>query len=447
MSQPRKSILYNVELSGKLNIEELEAIEGDSYNITAVNADREMPRCIRCEGEVRNHGRFEKEYTDVIKIDDGSLRFISLHYVFYKYRCTNCECHTLFQKPINFARENANVTKRFEDHIVNLAMFLSYSDVEKRIRGAVSKQAVGQIVKRWTISKDEERGTFQTPQILGLVSFILDSKSYILAVDAGDKEIRIIDVLPSVSADYIITLLKSMNVTEIKCVLTDCEPVIVDTIKDQLPNAEVLVDTDALLKVALEEFNDIIRTDAAHVSNVEKEFLRKNPAEFITGKEEEHERYEVRRIKEITNSKPRISDAYDHINLLRAILSRDWDATEIFDWNMKIPDSCKDKFIITSANIEAYWNELLKYYMRRNEISDELYDRLFTLNNRVKKFKFYSDEILRGRILYIPTIYKAEKETSEGEWRGVPLEIVIESMDYLIKQMEDWKYERQRSKD
>lgn len=428
-------------------MDELVATGGDAYNIFAMNPDTTVPKCERCGGSVENHGKFKREYVDVINQEDGSVRIISLNYLFYKYRCLSEDCHTVFQKNNNFAKVNAHVTNRMEDYIVYLATYMSYADVSNKVLSSVTKQAVGQIVKRWTINKDEERGTFYTPQILGLVSFILDSKSYILAVDAGDKDIRIIDVLPAVSTNYIITLLIRMKVSKIEYVLTDCEPVIVDTIRDQLPNAEVLVDTDALFNVALEEFNDIIRTDAAHVANVDKKLLKRNPAEFITGKEDAHERYEVGRIREITNSKPRLSDAYDHINMLRLILSRDWDATEIFDWNRKVPDSCKDKFVITTANIDAYWNELLRYYMRRNEISGELYDRLLALNERVKKFKFYSDEILRGRILYIPLINKTEEQTREEEWRGVPLNTVIKTMDSLIKQMEEWKNERQRNKD
>lgn len=433
MGRARRSRQYNIELTENLDIEELEAIEGDSYNIVAMNADREMPCCIRCEGEVRNHGRFEKEYTDIIKKDDGTLKFISLHYVFYKYRCTNCDCHTLFQKPIYFARENANVTKRFEDYVVHLAMYLSYSKVENIIKSAVSKQAVGQIIKRWTAAKDEERGNFFTPKTLGLVSCKSDKDYYIVVIDATDKDLCVMEVLPSKSSDLIISLLNHMDNSEINFVITDCDPMIVDTVRDRLPGAELLVDTAALLEVVVSNFNQIINEDASHVYNVDKDRLKKNPAILKEG--------DGSRIRDITNTKPRVSSAYDHVNNLRSILSREWDIDEIWAWKEQIPIDCKQEFELTSAYIEAYWQEFMNFYKRRTVVTDELYEKLMLLNEKIQKnFTSYSDEILRSRILYSS---HTNKKTEDGEikWRGIPIDIVLKTIDTLIQEMEGQKNE------
>lgn len=430
MKKPRKLKAYDQKLDDELDLEQLAATAGDSYNIYAMNPDTSIPECPECHKRMKNHGKYERQYLDVICEEGKSPRFITLHYLFYKYRCMDKECNrTLYQKPITFAKENANVTERLEDLIVKYASALSYSKTEQKIRSTVSKQAVGQIAKRWTDAKDEKRGNiFYSPQILGLESFFWDSREYIFAVDAGNSELYIIDVLNGVDTERIQLLFSHLDKSKIKFVVTDCNPTIVDAVRDQLPGAEVLVNTDALLQEALDSFWEVIMSDAKHTMNIDKARLMKAPNDL--------EEWEIRFVRHITDQKPRVSAAYDHVNMLRSILSRQWDISDIRDWENKIPIDCKSEFLMASEYIEEYWQELLNFYKRRRIVTPELYGKLKKLDEKMQKLNSCSDELFRARVLYLCKVGRRLKAT-DGKWHGAPYKEVMNTMDSLINEMEE----------
>ena len=430
--KPRK--IKNLELSNELDIEQLVATGGDSMNIYAMNFETEVPTCPECHQHMRNHGKFERQYLDVISEKGELPRIVILHYLFYKYRCENEECgKTIYQKPIEFARESANVTYRLENLIMKHAVTMSYSQVEQKIRGAVTKQAIGQITKRWTNCKDAERGMiYFSPQVLGMISFFWDNQEYILAVDASDGNLIIIDVIMGVETEKIQLFLSHLNKENIVYVVTDCNPIVVESAKDMIPGAEVLVDTDALFKEVLDSFRKIIRAEAMHVANVDKERLLKAPNELSE--------WEVTRVRDITEIKPRVSTAYDYVNTLRSILSRDWDITDIKDWQYKMPIDCEEEFSIASAYVDEYWKELLNFYKRRTVVTGELYGKLQKLDAKMKKFKNCSVEIFRARVLYLCKIGQKIKET-DGYWHGADYETVMDMMNQLVNELEEKRNE------
>lgn len=438
MSKPRRLKAYEKELDETLDLEQLAATAGDAYNIYAMNTDTAVPNCPLCKQRMKNHGKYERQYLDVISSNIEKPKFITLHYLFYKYRCLNEDCNlTLYQKPIDFAYENANVTKRLENLIVRYASFLSYSQVEQRIKSSVTKQAVGQIVKRWVEQKDIERGDlFYTPRVLGLFSFLWDDqkrvkkhiRGYVLVVDACDRDIHIIDVLKEISTDEITVLLAHMEKNKIEYVVTDCNDIIVSAVIDQLPNAEVLVNTDILFDSAVDGFKEIIKKDAAHTMNVDKRRLLTNPSNLSN--------FDAICIKNVTDAKPRVNNGYDHLNLLRSILARKWDITDIREWENQIPIDCADEFGLTSLYIDTYWGELLNFYKRRREVTPELYEKLKKLDLKLRSFKLCSDEVFRAKVLYLSKIGEEIKE-SRGQWRGVPYADVLNMLDTLLNEMED----------
>lgn len=439
---PNQRKLKNIDeiLTRQLDLDGLSAVGMEDDKIVAMSNDTSMPCCRECFGPVKNHGKFSKDYLDVLVREDGSYDFRTIKYEFYKYRCLGqgnekakkCKItRTMTVKETTFAKENAKVTNRFEDLVVKLAVYMSYSQVENKLLSYVSKQAVGDIVKRWTRDKINKRGPFFTPGILGIVSFWWDKKPYALAYDAADRDIHIIDILPEVTSDNIINLINRMDRTHIRAVVCDCNQTIVDAVKSEIPGADVLVNTDALFLEVLHEFDELIRADAPHIANVDKKRLKKDNTNLREGDDT--------RIRDITKRYARVSVAYDHVNMLRIILSRDWDPTELRDWQYKIPITCKNEFQISAAYIDEFWDELLNYYKRRHEITSGTYEKLKKLDELINKFKAYSYEILPARVLYLPF---TERDMPQ-KWRGIPLERIISSMDELIQKKERMKNECQ----
>lgn len=460
MNKPRKLKSYDKRLNDSLDLEGLAATGGDEDNIYIMNSDTSVPLCERCQlrmrqGEnlihaarMKNHGKFEKKFFDVIKRPDGSFKVVTLHYLYYKYRCLDDTCPTVYQKPITFARENAHVTRRFEDYVVGLASMMSYSEVSNRLMintvneegytdllQTVSKQAVGDIVKRWTETRDIERGDIHTPELLGLMKFTADGKDYVISFDAGDKELRIIDIIPSLDSSLLAAFLRRLDLSVLKGVVTDCEPIIVDTAENTLTNIEVMVSIDAILEQAIHDFDTLIREDALRLPVQDKEYLKAHPAEVAKSS------YASKELKAVTGRYPRISEGYDYLNRLRGILSRDWDVTELSTWEQSTPDEIRDFFDSSTMLVTAYWEQMLHYYMRRNEVSVDLYQRLLGLNERINSFKFYSKELFKSKLLYIPDDYN-ETYISDDEWHGVPYENVMNALDDMIDKKEDAINER-----
>lgn len=425
MSRPRADTKFDPVRTASLDIEELEVIAdmGDDNTYYGVNSDSTLPACLRCKGaNVRTQDRFKKTYKDVIQVN-GKNQFISLIHIFYKYRCLNQDCHHVFPKPITFAHTEANITYRLQNKLIHYAMYMSYSNATAYAGNHVSVQAVGQILKRWTAEKDEERGPLYSPKVLGLISCSSKKGKYVIAIDAGDDELHIIDVLPSVSSVAIVNLLNRMDVSAIDYILTDCTQTIVDTIKDRFPNVKILMDTDFLLTEIFNEFHQVLNKDGRQLYARDKRLYTKAP-ETLT--EEETENFEdIRRGK----NRERLNNAYTHMNLLRNLLSHDWSVQDIMNWNAQVPDDCLDVFEFSSAIVDTYWDELHKYYLNQEVVQKDIYGRLKALNEIVSKFSSYSDEVLRARILYLsPADYKNTK------WIGLPLNSALKNMEALVNE-------------
>ncbi len=446
MQKPRKIKNYDKNLTEILDIDGVLALEEINNTITIVNSDTVVPLCERClqrqrlgikakaECRMKNHGTFYKDYYDVIKNDDGSFRVVTLHYKFYKYICLDEECPTVYQKPIDFARENAHVTKRFEDTVVYLACFMSFSMVSDRLMyyrrtadgkteqvQTVSKQAVKEIVDRWTESKNIERGELYTPSILGLMKFGWVYRDYVLAFDAGSEDLRIIEVFPKLDRSALEKFLMSLDLAKLTGIVTDCEPVLIETAETVFYKTDIMVSVDAIMHHVLQNFRTLICNDAAHITVKNKDLLLKNPTEVAT------KAYESQEVRDITERYLRVGLGYDYTNRLRAILSGEWDATDVLKWSDEAPDEVEDFFSSSSMYIKEYWDKMLRYYMRRNEVSGDLYQRLLRINRIIEKTNIQSDSLFKSRILYIPDDYN-ESVAKDDKWYGVPYEKIITAL-------------------
>ncbi len=447
MAKPRKVKNIKRDLSDSLDYEGLVVVGGDENTLYVRSTDTTVPLCDRClqkerlgikpkyDCRMKNHDLFEKQFFDIIRKDDGSFKVVTLIYQFYKYRCLDENCATVYQKPISFAREGAHVTRRFEDYLVGLACHMSYSEISKRLKHTVSKQAVADIIKRWTETRDVERGAIHTPELLGLMKFVADGKDYVIAFDAADPDLRVLDVFPGLQGIVIEAFLRTLNLNELKGVITDCEPVVIQAAENALFNIDIMVSIDAILQQAITDFADLIHEDAMHIENHKKDILKKNPEEAAS-----HD-YDTEVIRTVTEKYPRVNMGYTHLNMLRGILSRDWDAIDIREWNDNTPDDIKDFFLTSSLYVKEYWEKMLRYYMRRNEVSGDLYKRLLKLNDRINCFKMYSEDLFKSRLLYIPEDYN-EAVRQDDQWYGVPYENIIAALKDMQAKKEDAINER-----
>ena len=165
-----------------------------------------------------------------------------------------------------------------------------------------------------------------------------------------------------------------------------------------------------------------------HTMNEDKARLMKDPRELND--------FDGDMIRRVTEKKPRVSNGYDHINMLRSILSNEWDVSDIRDWENKIPIDCKDEFYEASVYIDEYWKELLNFYKRRRVVTAELYTKLQKMDKKLQEFRNCSDELFRARVLYVCLNGRSVK-SRDGKWHGVPYEDVMATLDSLLNEMEE----------
>lgn len=439
MSRPPKAVDY--DLTAMLGLDELEVVKYEDGQYTAMNADHELPKCIYCGGDTRNHDTRTRNFYDCIKDEEGKPQFIYLAYDQYMYQCLNTDCHSLFPRKIDFARGNAKLTKRLEEMIVHYGMFLSYGDIKNKFEDKISRTTVKDTISNWTNRHDEDRGAFYTPEILCIISFETTKVNYILVADGVDENKCIIDVLLDIGSGQVMSILSRFDKSKIKRVVVDVNPTIVEVIRDQLPGVEIQVHTGALLLCAKKEFELLINNEGPHLYKVDRKSLLKSPQELaiLEGSSDEVKRYndeityENNRISHIIGTKPRIGVAYEHIINLYKVLSPDSDYSNLKKWEDAVSIVCPEDFELTIAYVEHYMQELLNFYLRRTEVTKDIYDELVILNNLIDEFKTYSADVLRAKILYQvePLLEEVDGKTL---WRGVPLEKVIAITKKLLNE-------------
>lgn len=426
MARPRKLKKTSKRLTELLNIDELTAIGGNEYDINAMSPDTALPVCVECRGPVENHGRFERTLTDVITVKDKK-QFARLHYFFYKYRCLNPDCATVFQKPINFVKENSKVTKRYEDEVIRHLMYESIDKTRNDMKSYViddhksdmiSKPAISKLIKRWVQDKDDSR-KFITPAVVLIYTYESRYRSYTVIYAVDQLSISIVEVIPSISAAGIIQYFSKVEIEYIWGVVVDCNPVIVQAVKDIIPAGKIMVDTDAVKKILHDEYDDCIFERAKNYSKEVRQNL--HGTGFNLNAEDAAKVYRIRQGDSVLNN------AYMKYATLFKILQEHRDVLEIKTWMEDIDEKNKEIYAMTLFYLESYWSEIVNYYKRRSNVEGSTYEKLYALNEIIEcYFSQCTDDIFRARMLY------SNFKEIEGSWKGMQVDVLLEIINDMI---------------
>lgn len=426
-----------------LDIEDVVAVyheNSDDDNIYAMLDDREIPYCNICEQRMYNHDLKEKVFLDVLEDEQGKHHFIMLHYLFTRYRCTTPDCHNVITKPISFADLKAHTTYRAESYIVELAMTFPYRKIEKMIAWNVSDnweesysdvvlesyqkkitaQGIGEVVKRWVTHKDNER-IFVTPQVLGLRTCDSGIGKYIIAYNAvkleelEDADIYVIEVLKDVSVRSLTDFFGLLDISKIKYVFVDFNETIVDFVRQRLPDANILISPDAIWESLVEDFRFYLNKHMKQLSVDLKEAMLGDPGLISPGIDKELDA-KFEKYAELNN-------AYHFVERLWNIIMNENPADDLQDWNTEMTVACGEQFPLTAEYVETYWNEIYNFYMRREVVEGEAYEKLKKIDEAMSIFKNFSSDILRAKILYL-----GSTRGKRTEWQGKKYGEIMENI-------------------
>lgn len=414
-----------------LDIDELFVIkgEGDSNNYFVWLQEQEVDHCPICgKDTIKVQDLFTKTYFDIID-EQGDKRIISLYFQFYKYRCLNSDCKHIFSKDISFASQYDNVTYRLRNEIARLVIKgLSYSEISMRFADSISRQAVGQIFNRWVLSKEERRRISNPPDSLVIISGRTDRDQYSLFLTLKNG-IRVFDVIYGVSSFEISQKLYKYGLNSVRTIISNCDPIIVDTINDILPNATYIIPVEYWFKLVTEDF-----AEYSH-EKLRWSTVRNKNHIILQPEEELGLRTTVRDV--LLETRPELRQPYYDYNELRDIINnreRPWTINELDAWTTHVDPDFRNHLEATIVRLNAYKDLIFQHELHRDLVPDKLYTLTAQLEELIYKARTFSNAQLKARVLYaIPT------ETDN--WQGVPIEDVIAVLKTMDNQWRSNRYE------
>jgi hypothetical protein len=269
----------------------------------------------------------------------------------------------------------------------------------------------------------------------------------------GEAEKRlVIEILPDFTSTRIVEMLNRFDMSLVEEIVVEPLPDLIDVLKDYFPDIELQVRSKGLLKSARIDFQSIIQEDGLYIRNQVKRNLLKPPDSFMLKAEtdemsEKYNKritYELGDIKRAIEGKPRINSAYELFIELHKVLLPESDFNAVSEWKQKVQLAAtylkeaertigflhEDDFGLTLDYIDTYMKELMTFYLRRTEVTQEIYDQLNELNDLLNRFNTYSADALRCKILYLAAPV-SEVKNGIKYWHGVPISNIIEKIEKL----------------
>ena len=339
----------------------------------------EVESCPLCSGKaIKMQDLFSKTYQELIhKGDDSAV--VTLEYGFHKFRCLNHECRHIFAKEIHFASRHDNVTYRLENEIARLVMSgLSYGAISDQLQSSITRQAVGQIFNRWVRKKDELRKMQSPPSCIAIISGLTDKDRYTLILNLDDG-IRVYDALYGVQSSDIAFAIRRIGSGNIKTVLTDCDPIIVETVKDYLPSANHIIPVHYWFKLVSDDFAAFAHDRIKWCTVRDKDDLVLKPVSDLG--------FRGGNLERLFQERPSIVAPHKNYNDLRGIINRRdemWVFEELREW---IADLDPDFNACLSTTIERLdlLNEEIDAHVHYRELVPE---QMFTLTEELEHHMF-----------------------------------------------------------
>lgn len=392
---------------------------GGEYYYYAWLQEPEVETCPLCSCKaIKMQDLFSKTYQELIRRGD-KFTVVTLEYGFHKFRCMNNECRHIFAKEIHFASRNDNVTYRLENEIARLVMSdLSYGVISDQLQSSITRQAVGQIFNRWVRKKEELRKTQSPPTNIAIISGLTDKDKYTLILNLDDG-IRVYDALYGVQSSDIAAAIRRIGTENIKTVLTDCDPTIVETVKDYLTNAVHIIPVYYWFKLVSDDFAVFTHDRIKWCTVPDKDNLILQPETDLG--------FRVSNLERLFRERPAVKLPHRKFNDLRLLINnRDemWVFEELVEWVSGLDSDFRNELSTTIDRLYLHREEIEAHVQHRELVPEQLFKFTESMENYILNMRTFSAEVLRARVLY-------STDADLLNWSGVPIADVLTALDNL----------------
>ena len=231
--------------------------------------------------------------------------------------------------------------------------------------------------------------------------------------------IKVYDALYGVQSSDIAAVLRRIGTENIKTVLTDCDPTIVETVKDYLPNADHIIPVHYWFKLVSDDFAVFSHDRIKWCTVPDKDFLVMEP---VTGLG-----LRTSNLERLFRERPAIVAPHKNFNDLRALINRRdemWIFEELVEWIEGLDPDFRDEISITIDRLYLHREEIEAHVHHIDLVPEQLFKLTEAIEHHISKMRTFSAEVLRARVLY-------SADTELQNWSGVPISDVIAALDTL----------------
>lgn len=393
--------------------------KGGAYYYYAWLQEPEVEVCPLCSSNaIKMQDLFSKTYRELIRKGESSS-VVMLEYGFHKFRCLNSECRHIFAKEIHFASRHDNVTYRLENEIAQLVMSgLSYGDISDYLQSSITRQAVGQIFNRWVRKKDEHRKMQSKPSCIAILSGLTNRDKYTLILNLDDG-VKIYEAMYGVQSTDIAAAIRRIGTENVKTVLTDCDPTIVETVKDYIPSATHIIPVHYWFKLVSDDFAVFAHDRIKWCTVPDKDSLILQPETDLG--------FRVGNLERLFRERPAVKVSHKNYNDLRSLINRRdemWVFEELGEWIAELDPDFRKELVTTIDRLYLYQGEIEAHVQHRELVPEQLFTLTEAIENHISKMRTFSAEVLRARLLY-------STDADLSNWSGVPIADVLTALDTL----------------
>lgn len=216
------------------------------------------------------------------------------------------------------------------------------------------------------------------PSCIAIISGLTDKDRYTLILNLDDG-IRVYDALYGVQSSDIAFAIRRIGSGNIKTVLTDCDPIIVETVKDYLPSANHIIPVHYWFKLVSDDFAAFAHDRIKWCTVRDKDDLVLKPVSDLG--------FRGGNLERLFQERPSIVAPHKNYNDLRGIINRRdemWVFEELREW---IADLDPDFNACLSTTIERLdlLNEEIDAHVHYRELVPE---QMFTLTEELEHHMF-----------------------------------------------------------
>ena len=256
------------------------------------------------------------------------------------------------------------------------------------------------------------------PSRVAILSGATDKDRYTLILNLNNG-IHVYDALYGVQASNIAASIRRIGVTNIQTVISDCDPTIVETIKDHLPNATHIIPVHYWFKLVSNDFSDFTHELIKWCTVRAKDNLIMEP---VTGLG-----LHTSNLERLFRERPAVKTPHKNFNDLRTLINRRdemWIFDELVEWTAELDPDFKDYLSITIERLYLHQNEIEAHVYYKDLVPEQLFKLTEEIEYHISNMRTFSAEVLRARLLY-------STEVDLQNWNGVPITNVLTALNTL----------------